>query len=35
MLDIVEQVIKFYLENKKIPTKNDLDIKDLSLFEKK
>jgi len=35
MLDIVEQVIKFYLENKKIPTKNDLDIKDLSLLEKK
>lgn len=35
MLDIVEQVIKFYLENKKIPTKNDLDIKDLSLLERK
>lgn len=35
MLDIVEQVIKFYLENGKIPTKNDLDIKDLSLLKRK
>lgn len=35
MLDIVSQVIKYYLENKKIPTKNDLIIKDASLLEKR
>lgn len=35
MLDIVSQVIKYFLEHRKIPTKNELIIKDNSLLEKK
>ncbi|MDD5770297.1 MAG: AMMECR1 domain-containing protein [Candidatus Gracilibacteria bacterium] len=35
MLDIVSQIIKYYLETSKIPTKNELVIKDKSLLEKK
>lgn len=35
MVDIVKQIIKYYLEFQKIPTKNELDIKDLSLLEKR
>lgn len=36
MIDIVKQIIKYYLENnKKTPTKNELIINDISLLEKK
>lgn len=35
MLDLVKQIIKYYLQNKKIPSKDDLVINDNSLFEKK
>jgi hypothetical protein len=35
MVDIVLQVIQYYLEKNIIPTQNDLNIKDPSLLEKK
>lgn len=35
MLNIVKQTIKYYLENGKIPTKNDIIITDTSLMKKK
>lgn len=35
MLDIVLQVIKYYIETTKIPSKNDIEIKDTSLLEKR
>lgn len=36
MLELVKQIIKYYIENnKKIPTKNELDIIDMNLLESK
>ena len=35
MIDLVKQIIKYYLVEKKIPTKNELDINNTSLLEKK
>jgi len=35
MIDIAQQVIQYYLESGKIPTKNELIINDTSLFEKR
>ncbi|MGB2110800.1 MAG: hypothetical protein ACPHY8_02585 [Patescibacteria group bacterium] len=35
MLDIIEQIIKFYLQYKKAPDVSDLKLEDTSLMEEK
>jgi hypothetical protein len=33
MIDIIDQIIKYYLQYKKYPTVNDLQIEDVSLMD--